>query len=126
MIQRFGFSSGRDVNKFADYRAYAYAENGITYVTEGTNGYISGQVIKTVDLGTHTLFIADVTDKETLSDAVSATYEYYQKHMKPRPAKKDKTVWVCKVCGYEYEGEELPEDFICPWCKHPAEDFERR
>lgn len=126
LFRRFGFSSGREVDKFAGYGKYAYSDNGIAYITEGTNGYISGSVVKTMDLDTHTLFIADVTDMEVLGDARSATYEYYQEHIKPKPQKKDKTVWVCKVCGYEYEGEELPEDFICPWCKHPASDFEKR
>ena len=72
------------------------------------------------------LFIGTVTDMEVLSDVPSATYTYYQEHIKPKPeAKKGKTVWRCKICGYEYEGEELPDDFICPICKHPASDFEK-
>ena len=81
----------------------------------------------TVDLGTHTLFIADVTDMEMLADAPSATYAYYHAHIKPKPEKPktEKTVWRCKICGYEHEAEVLPDDFICPLCKHPREDFEK-
>ncbi len=81
-----------------------------------------------VDLGTHTLFIATVEDMEVLSEVPSATYTYYQSHIKPKPEKPKaagKTVWRCVVCGYIYEGEELPADFICPLCKHPASDFEK-
>ena len=83
-----------------------------------------------MDLGTHTLFIADVTDGDVLTDVSSATYEYYHKNIKPQPQKPEKknegkTVWRCKICGYEYVGEELPADFICPLCKHPASDFEK-
>ena len=85
-------------------------------------------MVSTLDLGTHTLFLADVEDGDVLSQAPSATYSYYQAHIKPRPAaapaQGSKRRWVCKVCGYVYEGEELPADFICPICKHPASDFE--
>ncbi len=97
------------------------------YITKGINSYISAKVIQEIDLGTHTLFIADVTDGEMLSDAPSATYAYYHSHIKPKPENKKitKTVWRCKVCGYEYVGEELPDDFICPLCKHPKSDFEK-
>ena len=108
------------------------AANGVNYVTQGTNAYISAKVESTVDLGTHTLFIAEVTDMEVLSDAPSVTYSYYQEHIKPKPQakpvapeEKGKTVWRCTVCGYEYEGDPIPEDFICPLCKHPASDFEK-
>lgn len=128
MFKRFGFQSGRDVDKLEGFTGYKRGENDVIYVTEGTNGYISGKVVQTVELGTHTLFIADVTDMEVLSDKTSVTYEYYQQNIKPKPQPKqdeEKTIWKCKVCGYEYEGEELPEDFICPWCKHPASDFEK-
>ena len=78
-----------------------------------------------MDLGTHTLFLADVTDAKVLSDSESLSYSYYQKNVKPAPKPAKKTGWVCKVCGYVYEGEELPADFICPLCKHPASDFEK-
>lgn len=131
LFKRFGFQSGRDVDKFAGFTGYKKALNDINYITEGTNAYISAWVEQTVDLGTHTLFIAAVTNMETLNDVPSVTYDYYQRNIKPQPAaapkKEDgKTVWVCKICGYEYEGEELPADFICPICKHPASDFEKK
>lgn len=132
LFERFGFQSGRDVEKFEGMAGFKKADNGINYVTKGTNAYISAKVETTVDLGTHTMFIAEVTDMEVLSEVPSVTYSYYQEHIKPKPQPKPataevsgKTVWRCTVCGYEYEGEELPEDFICPWCKHPASDFEK-
>ena len=130
LFKHFGFQSGRDVDKFADFTDCKPAANGTLIITRGTNAYISGKVIQTVDLGTHTLFIADVTDMDILSDIPSATYTYYQEHIKPKPEKvvsekTGKVVWRCTICGYEYEGEELPDDFICPICKHPKADFER-
>lgn len=124
MFKHFGFQSGRDVDKFADY-PMEIAENGLAYVTIGTNGYISGKVVQTVDLGTHTMFIADVTGGEIIAEDASATYDYYHKNIKEAP-KKEVSGWVCKICGYVYEGEELPEDFVCPLCKHGASDFEKR
>lgn len=129
LFKRFGFASGRDTNKFDGFKLFAYAANGIPYILQGANAYLSGKVVQSIDLGTHTMFIADVTEGETLSTLPSVTYDYYQKNIKPAPVssekKEGKTVWRCKVCGYEYEGEELPEDFICPLCKHGAEDFEK-
>ncbi len=126
VFQHFGFQSGRTVDKLGDYSACKRSENGLYYITQGTNGYISATVEQTVDLGSHTLFIARVDDMEVLSDAPAATYSYYQANIKPKPEapKSDaKTFWRCTVCGYIYEGEELPADFICPICKHPASDF---
>lgn len=130
LFKRFGFQSGRDTDKFAGFASYETGANGIRYITEGTNAYISVKVEKTQDLGSHTMFIGTVTDMEVLSQTPSVTYEYYQNNIKPRPqasaaAKEGKTVWRCRICGYEYVGEELPEDFICPLCKHPASDFEK-
>lgn len=127
LFERFGFSSGSDKDKFANFTDYSYAKNGIPYITFGTNAYISVNVIKTVDMGTHTLFIGDVTESCVTDNALSATYEYYQNNIKPQPQQNEngKIVWRCTVCGYEYEGDELPADFICPWCKHPASDFEK-
>ena len=128
LFKHFGFQSGRDVNKFADFTDCKRGANGILYVTAGTNGYLSGKVISTSDLGAHTLFIADVTDGEVLSKAPSATYAYYHAHIKPQPvgtAPSGKTIWRCVICGYEYEGDELPADFVCPLCKHGPEDFEK-
>ena len=94
------------------------------YIKKGTNGFLSGDVISSVDLGTHTLFLANVTDGENLSNDNSVTYDYYQKHIKEAPQKKSKG-WVCRICGYIYENENLPPDFICPICKHGAADFEK-
>ena len=130
LFKRFGFQSGRTAEKFAGFSGYKEGENGCCIVTEGTNAYICGQVEQTIDLGTHTLFIARVTDMDILSDEPSASYEYYQSNIKPKPeavgkTEDGKTVWRCRICGYEYVGEELPEDFICPICKHPASDFEK-
>ena len=133
LFKHFGFHSGRDVDKFADYFDCKRAGNGTMIITKGTNAFISAKVEQAIDLGSHTLFIAAVTDMDVLSDVPSATYTYYQNHIKPKPeepeaaksAPEGKTVWRCKICGYEYVGEELPEDFICPVCKHPASDFEK-
>ena len=133
LFKHFGFQSGRDVDKFgADFSAsdYKMAENGIPYIVKGTNAYFSLKVRDTVDLGSHTLFIAEPVAMDVLSDASSCTYEYYQSDIKPKPEKvgstpSGKTVWRCKICGYEWEGEELPDDFICPVCKHPKADFEK-
>lgn len=128
IFRHFGFQSGRTVDKFAAYKDCKRSANGLYYVTAGTNGYISATVEQAVDLGSHTLFIASVEDMEVISDAPSATYAYYQSSIKPQPVRSDvsgKTQWRCTVCGYTYEGEELPADFICPLCKHPASDFEK-
>ncbi|MBE5926197.1 MAG: flavin reductase [Lachnospiraceae bacterium] len=127
MFKHFGFQSGRDVNKFEGFTEFKRSSNGVSYITKGTNAYISGKVKQTIDMGTHTLFVADVTEKEVLNEDSSASYEYYHKNIKPQAnvEANDKKKWVCTVCGYEYEGEDLPEDFICPWCKHPASDFEK-
>lgn len=126
-FKHFGFQSGRDVDKFADYTECKRSANGLYYVTAGTNGYISAVIEQSVDLGSHTMFIAAVEDMEVLSDVPSATYAYYQSDIKPKPEKvaAGKTVWRCTVCGYIYEGEDIPADFICPLCKHPATDFEK-
>lgn len=126
LFQRFGFQSGRDTDKFADFHGWKRGYNDVPYLTEGTNGFISAWVEQTIDLGTHTLFIAQVTDMEVLDTTPSCTYRYYQTNIKPKPqptAAKNKTTWVCTVCGYVYEGETLPSDFVCPLCKHPASDF---
>ena len=124
VFRHYGFQSGRDVDKFAGLSEDRTA-NGLRYVEGCTNAVLSGQVISTVDLGTHTLFIADVTEAMVLGSEPSMTYQYYFDHVKPKP-EPNKTGWVCKICGYVYEGEELPADFVCPVCKHGAEDFEKR
>lgn len=128
LFKRFGFQSGRDADKFKDFTGSRRVGNGTLAVTEGTNAFVSVKVSQSIDLGTHTMFIGEVTEMETLSAVPSATYSYYQQHIKPQPsaaAAAGHTVWRCRVCGYEYEGEELPADFICPVCNHPASDFEK-
>ena len=130
LFKHFGFQSGRDVNKFETFADYARGANGLCYITEGTNAYFSVKIMKMEDLGSHTMFLGEITDMEVLSDAPSATYDYYLNHIKPKPqavgtAEDGKTIWRCTICGYEYVGEELPEDYICPLCKHPASDFEK-
>lgn len=125
-FQHFGFQSGRDVDKMQGITVSRSA-NGIVYLNSGeTNAFISGKVIDAIDVGSHTLFIADVTDGEILSDVPSATYAYYFSNIKPKPeAAPKKKGWICTICGYIYEGEVLPPDFICPICKHPASDFKK-
>ena len=131
-FQHFGFQSGRDVNKFAECQQELRTENGLLYLPKYINSVISCVVTKSIDLGTHTMFIARVMEAKVLTDSPSITYDYYQKNIKPdyraagqsdvQTSGKTKK-WVCEVCGYVYEGDELPADFICPWCKHPASDF---
>lgn len=132
LFKHFGFQSGRDVDKFADYPEsnYETADNGIPFIKSGTNAYFSLKVQQTLDLGTHTLFICEPTFMTVLSGTFSCTYEYYQNNIKPKPedvgtTPKGQTIWRCRICGYEWVGEELPDDFICPICKHPKSDFER-
>ena len=123
LFKHFGFQSGRDVDKMSDV-SFSRSKNGVAYLNEMVNGYISGKVISTTDLGSHTMFLADVVDGDVLSDYESVTSSYYHKNIKPAPQPVKKKGWICKICGYVYEGEELPPDFICPICKHPASDFE--
>ena len=125
LFKHFGFQSGRDVDKFKDYPNAKMALNDVYYVNCGTNAYISAYVMETIDLETHTLFIANVVNAVVLNDEPSATYDYYQKNIKTVPKTEKKNGWTCKICGYVYEGEELPEDFVCPLCKHGAQDFEK-
>ena len=120
----WGFRSGAEVDKTIGVEL-SRAENGVVYVTEGVNGVISARVAMEVDLGTHTLFVADVVDDWVLNDDASATYAFYHAHIKPKREVRRSRGWICTVCGYVYEGEEIPEDFECPVCGHPASDFER-
>lgn len=121
--KHWGFQSGAQTDKLEGMTC-PRAENGVIYIAGETNAYLSAKVVSSTDLGTHTLFLVDVTGGEVLSDAESITYSYYQKYVKtaPKDAEKKKG-FICSVCGYIYEGDTLPEDFICPWCKHPASDF---
>ena len=130
LFKHFGFQSGRNVDKFADFDKVQRTANGTLAITEGTNSYISANVIQQVELDTHSIFIAEVVDMEKFNDIPSTTYNYYQQYIKPKPAPVAKTedgksVWRCRICGYEYVGDELPDDFVCPLCKHPASDFEK-
>ena len=126
IFQHYGFQSGRDVDKFAGVQGMARATNGVYYLPYCTNAFISAKVTQTIEFETHTLFIADVTEARQLSEVPSMTYAYYFANVKPKPSKlEEQHGWVCKICGYVYEGEDLPADFICPLCKHGAEDFEK-
>ncbi|MGI6042472.1 MAG: flavin reductase [Candidatus Alectryocaccobium sp.] len=126
-IKHFGYQSGRDVDKFADINA-SFDENGIPYITENVSSVVTGKVLEKHELGTHTLFIAEVTDARMITGEAPLTYDYYQSNVKPKPAavnaEKKIKAWRCKICGYIYEGSDLPKDFVCPLCGHGAEDFE--
>lgn len=121
VFERFGFKSGRDTDKFLDYE-YVMSDNGVAVLTDYINAYLSLSVTDYIDMGTHGLFICSVTEGKTVSSEESMTYSYYHKHVKPQPQKKAKG-YVCKICGYVYDGDTLPQDFTCPLCKHPASDF---
>ena len=123
VFETFGFASGRNVDKFANCTPLR-ADNGLVFLPRYINAFMSLRVEQYVDLGTHGLFICSITEARVISDAPSMTYAYYQEHVKPKPETDGKKGFVCKVCGYVYEGETLPEDFICPLCKHGAADFE--
>ena len=133
LFRHFGFRSGRDCDKFRNFPACRLLDNWTMCVIKDTNAFISGEVTQEIDAGTHTLFLADVTESGILSDVPSLSYVYYQEHIKPKPEISQKIgttesgqiIWRCSICGYEYIGDELPEDFICPLCKHPATDFEK-
>ena len=126
-IKHFGYQSGRDVDKFADINA-SFDENGIPYLTENVSSVVTGKVLEKHELGTHTLFIAEVTDARMITGEAPLTSDYYQSNVKPKPAavnaEKKIKAWRCKICGYIYEGSDLPKDFVCPLCGHGAEDFE--
>ena len=123
VFQNFGFQSGRNAEKFADGVAKR-SENGLAVLTQYVNACISLQVEEYVDMGSHGMFLCSVTEEMILGDKETMTYTYYQNNVKPKPQAPKKKGWVCKICGYVYEGEELPAYFICPLCKHPASDFE--
>lgn len=128
LFQRFGMRSGRDGDKFEGFSDVARSGNGLYYLTAHSNSFMSLKIVDCQDLGSHMLFIGELTDGEILSDAPTATYAYYQDVIKNRALKEEasqvKTGWRCVVCGYVYEGETLPPDFVCPVCLHGAEDFE--
>ncbi len=123
VFEHFGFQSGRNVDKFEGMEVLR-SDNGLVFLPRYINAFMSLAVEKYVDLDTHGMFICRVTEARVMSDLDTMTYTYYQKNVKPRPQTEGKKGWVCKVCGYIYEGDELPDDFICPLCKHGAADFE--
>lgn len=125
IFKHFGYQSGKETDKFEDFSDVKRSQNGILYITKNTNSYISADVKEEYDFDTHTMFIAEITDSECLSDNETVTYEFYQSSIKPQPEKTKKTGWRCKICGYIYEGEVLPDDYICPLCKHGIVDFEK-
>ena len=123
VFQQFGFQTGRSVDKFAGQKVYR-SDNGLVFLEKYINAFMSLKVEQYVDLGTHGMFICSVTEARVMNDLDTMTYTYYQKNVKPKPETDGKKGFVCKVCGYIYEGDELPDDFICPLCKHGAADFE--
>ncbi len=132
LFERFGFQTGREVDKWEGLSGKARDGQGIYYLTEAANAYISCRVTKEIDLGSHLMFIAEIAESEVLCEKPSMTYAYYFARVKPAP-KAEKGAWVCKICGYVYDEEkegipfaDLPEDWVCPLCKHPKSDFERR
>ena len=123
LFERFGFQSGRTVDKFKGIDVLR-SDNGLVFLPDSINAFLSLKVEQYVDLDTHGMFVCSVTEARVLSDRESMTYAYYQQNVKPKPATEGKKGYVCKICGYVYEGDELPEDFVCPLCKHGAADFE--
>ena len=126
LIKHFGFQSGKTTDKFANFK-HETDSNGCPYITESVCSILKCKVLSLQDLGTHTLFIAEVQDAEILSSNASVTYADYQNKIKPKPTvNKEKKIvgWKCKICGFIYSGAELPDDYTCPLCGHPAEDFE--
>ena len=127
VFEHFGFASGRDTHKFQSFDAFDIASNGVPYITANTNAYFAAHVVAAADNGTHTLFTADVDEAAVLSNEPSVTYAYYFAHIKPKKAvpAEETGGWVCRICGFKYEGDTLPEGYECPICKHGPEDFDR-
>ena len=123
VFETFGFQSGRNADKFANSEKLR-SDNGIVFLSKYINSFMSLKVEQYIDMDTHGMFICTVTEARVISDKETMTYTYYQNNVKPKPQTDGKKGWVCKICGYVYEGEDLPEDFICPLCKHGASDFE--
>ena len=123
VFENFGFRSGRNADKFEGCSPLR-SDNGLVFLPHYINAMMSLKVVQYVDLDTHGMFICEITESRVISDVPTMTYTYYQEKVKPKPQTEGKKGWVCTVCGYVYEGEELPEDFVCPLCKHGASDFE--
>ena len=125
VFKNFGYQSGRNTEKFTNFPYTKRTPNGVLYVTQNTNSYFSAWVEQEIDLDTHIMFIAQLVEAEVLSENPTVTYDFYQNHIKPKPQPTNKKGWRCKICGYIYEGEVLPSDYICPICKHGVADFEK-
>lgn len=123
VFENFGFRSGRSADKFENTR-FLRSDNGLAFLSNYINSFMSLKVEQYLDFDTHGMFICTITEARVISDRESMTYSFYQSNVKPKPQTEGKKGYVCKVCGYVYEGDELPEDFVCPLCKHGAEDFE--
>lgn len=123
LYQHFGMQSGRTMDKFAGRRDVTRTDSGLVRLTENACAYLVCRVLSSVDLGSHTLFIGEVVEGDVLSERPACSYAYYQSDVKRRPEPLKKRGWICSVCGYVYEGDEVPEDFICPLCRHGKDDF---
>lgn len=127
LFKRFGFTSGKNTDKFADFNETLLTKNGTFAVTQSTNAYICGKVCNIVNLGSHSLFIAEASGGEVFNNIPTLTYDYYRKNIKPvhNTAENSGNVWRCEICGFEYTGANLPPDYICPICKHSANVFKK-
>ncbi len=126
LIQRFGYQSGRDVDKFEAYSDFSIADNGVNYLNKYVNAYFELEVVEVFDFQSHFGYLLKIKKTRVLNNEESLTYDYYMNNIKPLPkVETKKKGWICKICGYIYEGEDLPADFICPICKHGASDFEK-
>ena len=123
VFEDFGFRSGRTVDKFEGWEKLR-SDNGLVFLPKYINSFMSLTVENYVDLGTHGMFVCSVSEARVITDLDTMTYTYYQKNVKPKPQTEGKKGFVCKICGYVYEGETLPDDIVCPLCKHGAADFE--
>jgi len=124
LLKRFGYQSGRSNDKFEGFTSFTRSENGLIYLTDYANAFLSFNVLEMIDFDTHTLFTATLAECQTLNQKESMTYDYYQRNVKPRPQPAvEKKGYRCSICGYVYEGDPLPPGFICPICKHGATDF---
>jgi len=123
IFKHFGYQSGREVHKFKDFTNFTRSTNGLLYLADYINAYLSFDVLEEIDFGSHILFKAMLTECETLNNKGSITYDYYQQNVKPKQQTSEKTGYRCNICEYVYDGEPLPPDFMCPICKHGAADF---
>lgn len=123
VFKHFGYQSGKTTDKFANYEDKLVDKSGLFYLSKHSNSYLYCKVTEVFDFGTHSVFKAEVVDAHTLNNDETVTYTYYQKYIKPKPTQETKKGWRCNICGYVYEGEDLPPDFVCPICKHGAIDF---